>query len=582
MSAAMTLALVGLLALLIGLLIGRYYVPDNRQLARTARQADAYARAVNHVLDGQPDAAVAELERIVEEDTDDLEPYFALGALFRSRGEWERAIRVHQVIAQRELKNKQVRRRAFFALGQDFVRAGMPRRATAALEQCLELDSRHERALADLAVLYEEQGRYRDAADTLARLGKLREQPASLREHHLLVAAAQQAMRGPAADLEQTRKLLREARRISERSVHALVARAELAAAEGDPEAASAHLVEALELAPELAAFLLPGLVDTQRQILMLPAFASEEAPDGPSDRERAAAAAAELLEHVIARLGRPDEPFLGLALAEVCSHFDPERALAHYRDLARRFPELLPAQVAAARLALAGGDGDDMREALQRLTAPRGVLAWAMDGAWRCSGCGERRDLFFWRCRTCRTWGSVRLELGRDALVAPPPPPWEEPVPVRGGVHRALSASQRASSLAVSSQAAPLVDTASGAAAASSRSASLWSRVGAWFGGLGGPGANARRDRSASPPATQVAAHAAAMAAPQLPIHEAPAATVDVVPGAGTDAGTMLAMPGAMPATADTAAAPAPSPSSSPSSTPASGPAHDPERTAS
>jgi lipopolysaccharide biosynthesis regulator YciM len=573
MSAAMTLALVGLLALLIGLLIGRYYVPDNRQLARSARQADAYARAINHVLDGQRDAAVAELERIVDEDTDDLEPYFALGALFRGRGEWERAIRVHQVIAQRELKSKQVRRRAFFALGQDFVRAGMPRRATAALEQCLELDPRHEQALADLAVLYEEQGRYRDAADALARLDKLREQPASPREHHLLVAAAQQAMRGPAADLEGARKLLREARRISERSVHALVARAELAAAQGDPEAASALLAEALELAPELAAFLLPGLVDTQRQIMMLPAFASEETPDGPSDRERAAAAAADLLEHVIARLGRPDEPFLGLALAELCSHFDPERALAHYRALARRFPDLLPAQVAAARLALASGDGDDMRAALQRLTAPRGVLAWAMEGTWRCSGCGERRELFFWRCRTCRTWGSVRLELGRDALAAPPPPPWEEPVSVRGGVHRALAASQR--SLAVSSRAAPLVDSVSGAApgvAASSRAASLWSRVGAWFSGLGSPAQTAHRDPGASQPA--------AYAAPAS--HAAPA----VVPDAGGDGEAMLAMPGTTAVPADPAASPSPSssPLASPSasSTPASVPAHDPEGTAS
>lgn len=539
MSAAMTLALVGLLALLIGLLIGRYYVPDNRQLARAARQADAYARAINHVLDNQRDAAVAELERIVDEDTDDLEPYFALGALFRGRGEWERAIRVHQAIAQREPKNKQVQRRALFALGQDYVRAGMPRRATRALEQCLELDTKNDPALADLAVLYEEQGRHRDAAEALARLGKLRDQPASPREHHLLVAAAQQAMRGPAADLDQARKLLREARRISERTVHSLVARAELAATQGDPEAASAHLVEALELAPELTAFLLPGLVDTQRQIMMLPGRASEESLDGPSDLERAAAAAAESLEHVIARLGRSDEPFLGLALAELCSHFDPERALAHYHDLARRFPELLPAQVAAGRLALASGDSSDLREALQRLTSPRGVLAWAMEGAWRCSGCGERRELFFWRCRGCRTWGSVRLELGRDALAAPPPPPWEEPVPVRGGVHTALAASQRGRF--VSGQAAPLLDAG---ASASSPSASLWSRVGAWFGGLGGPARDLRTSPPASPPAAQG------------PLPGAPAAAVEVDPA--------------------TAAAP------SSSSTPASGPGHDPERTAS
>lgn len=551
MSAAMTLALVGLLALLLGVLIGRYYVPDNRQLARTARQADAYARAVSHVLAREPDAAVAELERIVAEDTDDLEPYFALGALFRSRGEWERAIRVHQVIAQREPRNKQVQRRALLALGQDFVRAGMPRRAVRALEQCLALDGRHEQALAELAVLYEELGRHREAAEALGRLAKLRDQEPSLHEHHLLCAASQQAMRGPEADLELAGKLLREARRIRDRSVHVLVARAELSAAQGDPQAASAHLADAMTLAPELAAFLLPGLVEAQRQLVS--GHASEH-----DQHERAAAAAAAILEQVIASLGRADEPFLGLALAELCSHFDPERALAEYGDLARRFPELLPAQVAAARMALASGDGRDMREALQRLTAPHGVLAWAMEGAWRCGACGERREVFFWRCRNCRAWGSVRHELGRDALAAPPPPPWEMPEPVRGGVHTALTLAASRRALPVSSQAAPLVpDVASGLvagaasgapghASASGRGGSLWSRVGAWFRGLAGD-------------APAAAAVAAALPDPPPGVSDAP------VPA-------MLDAP-------DPAVAATPPASSS---TPASVPAHDPERTVS
>ncbi len=39
---------------------------------------------------------------VVEENIDDVEPYFALGAMFRSRGEHERAIRVHQALALRE------------------------------------------------------------------------------------------------------------------------------------------------------------------------------------------------------------------------------------------------------------------------------------------------------------------------------------------------------------------------------------------------------------------------------------------------------------------------------------------------
>lgn len=561
MSAAMILALVGVLALIVGVLLGRYYVPDNRQLARAARRSDAYARAINHVLEDQPDDAVDLLKRIVDEDTDDLEPYFALGALFRARGEWERAIRVHQAISLREPKNKQVRRRAAFALGQDFLRAGMPRRATRALEECLALDTKHQPALADLAVLYEEQGRYRDAAETLARLAKLREQPATPREHHLLVAAAQHAMRGPSADLDEARRLLRDARRISDTSVHALVARAELAAAHADPEAASAHLVEAMELAPELAAFLLPGLIEAQRQIARDAAgrtggwfgrgraSAEPDTGDGDADNARAAGRAAEILTDTMARIGRADEPFLGLALAELRSHFDPEAALVDYRALAERFPDLLPAQVAAARLALASDDDAAIRAALARLTAAQGVLGWAMDGAWRCSQCGHRQDLFFWRCRGCRAWGRVRLELGRDALVAPPPPPWEDLVPLRGGVHTALTGAAWPRGLPGTSQAAPAVEASSG----SSRTASLWSRVGSWFGGLGQPSEQAPRARAASTGEPSFTS--------ELPVTPVVAATAGAAPAASY------------------AAEPAPATALSSDTLPASAPGPDPDR---
>lgn len=495
MSAAMLLAFVGVLSLAVGLLVGRYYVPDNRQLQRAARRADVYARAINHVLDHEHDAAVDALKRIVDQDTGDIEPYFALGALFRARGEWERAIRVHQSIPLREPRNKHLRLRALRALAQDFRRAGMPRRATRALEECLDIDGKHQGALAAVAVLHEEQGSYREAADALARLDRLQGRPGSPRVHHLLVAAAQRAMRGPGADLGEAKRLLRDARRIRERSVHALVAEAELAAARRDPAAASARLVEAMDLAPELAAFLVPGLLEAQRQIVV---SGRDPAGSDAMVHERAAEAAAAL----VADIAGADRPFLRLALAELRSHCDPEQALRDYGDTADRFPDLLPAQVSAARLALASGDGHEIHEALRRLTGADGALAWAVEGAWRCSGCGHRQDLFFWRCRSCRAWGSVRLELGRDAMPPPVAPPWEEPVQPRGGVDTALiGAAEVRRALPAAPAAAPASE-----APGSSRRASLWGRMGAWFTGLGSGEAGDGEDGDGDAPRAPVA----------------------------------------------------------------------------
>src|SRR5262245_39260149 len=214
MGAALVLLLVGLGAMAAGVLIGRYYVPDDRQLRRTARHSRAYMRALSHLVARDHETAITELRSVVEENVDDVEPYFALGALFRSRGEHERSIRVHQALAVREGGSRKLRLRARYELGLDFRAAGMPRRATRAMEDCLVDDPKHEGALRALCGLYEEQGRYAEAAAVWQRLAKLRGGDRNRREHHLLVAAAQRAIE--AADLDSAKRFLRDARKIVE------------------------------------------------------------------------------------------------------------------------------------------------------------------------------------------------------------------------------------------------------------------------------------------------------------------------------------------------------------------------------
>ena len=153
MGAALVLLLVALGALAAGVLIGRYYVPDDRQLRRTARHSRAYMRALNQLIARDHAAVIAELRAVVEENVEDTEPYFALGGLFRSRGEHERAIRVHQALAVRERDKRKLRQRAMYELGLDFRAAGMPRRATRAMEKVLAEEPAHEGALRVLASL---------------------------------------------------------------------------------------------------------------------------------------------------------------------------------------------------------------------------------------------------------------------------------------------------------------------------------------------------------------------------------------------------------------------------------------------
>jgi lipopolysaccharide biosynthesis regulator YciM len=260
---AVVLFLVGFGLLAVGILIGRYYVPDDRALKRTARHSRSYMRAINHLLGRDKDAAIAELRKIVEEDVSDIEPYFALGALFRSRGEWERAVRVHQAIELRPDTKKRTRLRSLYELGLDFRAAGMPRRATKAMEQCLSEDNKHEGALRALCGLYEEQHCYAEAADAWGRLSKLLTGETSPRESHLWAAAARQAIES--GDLESAKRSLKRAERLDAQDAHVIATSAELAAAKGNPRGASKQLRRALVIAPDLAPYFAPARRERRR-----------------------------------------------------------------------------------------------------------------------------------------------------------------------------------------------------------------------------------------------------------------------------------------------------------------------------
>ena len=436
MGAALVLLLVGLGAMAAGVLIGCYYMPDDRQLRRTARHAKAYMRALSHLIARDHDTVVSELRGVVEENVDDVEPYFALGAMFRSRGEHERAIRVHQALALRERDKRKLRQRAMHELGLDFRAAGMPRRATRAMEEVLLEEPAHEGALRVLAALYEEQARFNEAAELWHRLGKQRHEDTTLREHHLLVAAAQAALGRD--DVDSAKQLLKAAQNHAE-TAHWFAAAAELSAARGNHPAAKQRLKQALAADPALVPHLLPKLlaveagIDERGEQRSVDDLDDEIATPGDATVAGVAlvpgdAASGSTAARVLAALGEIEiktGPRLELVLirAQLVPTTDDAARAAMAADLVERFPDALAARVATARLALAGDDAAKLRGALDVLVGERGVLAWSLRGRWQCANCGHRPEAFSWRCGQCRRWSSLRMETG----IEPPPTPSRE-----------------------------------------------------------------------------------------------------------------------------------------------------------
>ncbi len=88
-----------------------------------------YFQGLSYLINEQSDKAVDVFIKLSEVDSDTAEIHLALGHLFRRRGEVDRAIRIHQNLLARPELDESYHFQALFALGQDFLCAGVLDRA---------------------------------------------------------------------------------------------------------------------------------------------------------------------------------------------------------------------------------------------------------------------------------------------------------------------------------------------------------------------------------------------------------------------------------------------------------------------
>jgi lipopolysaccharide biosynthesis regulator YciM len=143
---------------------------DLRQLRREREDSPrTYFKGLNLLLNEQQDQAIDAFIEAVRYDPDTTELHFALGNLFRRRGEIDRAVRVHEHLAGRGDLSPTLRTRAQRALAQDFMKAGLFDRAEAAWTALVGSSYDTEAQLALLS-LYERSRDWEQAAQVARRL----------------------------------------------------------------------------------------------------------------------------------------------------------------------------------------------------------------------------------------------------------------------------------------------------------------------------------------------------------------------------------------------------------------------------
>ena len=143
---------------------------DIKQLVSESRALPiSYFKGLNFLLNEQPDKAIEAFIEVVKVDPQTIELHFALGSLFRRRGEVERAIRMHQNLVERADLGEEQKLLALYELAQDYLKAGLLDRAEELFLK-LEHTAHAEAALRFLLEIYEREKDWQKAMGTAEKL----------------------------------------------------------------------------------------------------------------------------------------------------------------------------------------------------------------------------------------------------------------------------------------------------------------------------------------------------------------------------------------------------------------------------
>jgi lipopolysaccharide assembly protein B len=363
------------LAFVLGWLASRF---DLRQLRLENRRAPkAYFRGLNYLLNEQQDQAIDAFIEAVQIDPDTSELHFALGNLFRRRGEYQRAVRVHEHLLSRGDLNQTDRNRAQHALALDFLKAGLLDHAEKAL---IKLEGTAFETEARLALLanYERSRDWALAAQIADKLESAQHGNFNQRlAHYLCEQAADDLAQGHP---DNARQRLLEAIAKAPETARARMALARLQADAGDLPEAQQTLLDTMEHAPAAIPLIAGPLADIALRL-----------GDGSP---------------ALTRLQGLYEQSVSLDVLEAIVRLSASHPTAGMtdHDWYARHLEHEPSLVAATRW-IAGEKFEDeqfhpqVQRALDHAIKP--LLRY------RCAACGFEATQHFWQCPGCQTWDS-------------------------------------------------------------------------------------------------------------------------------------------------------------------------------
>ncbi|MGH6609683.1 MAG: lipopolysaccharide assembly protein LapB, partial [Burkholderiaceae bacterium] len=199
---------------------------DNAALPRS------YFRGLNLLLNDQPDKAIDAFIEVVKLDPETIELHQALGNLFRRRGEFDRAVRIHTHLLNRADLPARERSQALEELGQDYLKAGLLDRAEETFTRLLEDRNHRFDALRALLRIYQMEREWLKAVDCARRLEREAGESHYVAISHYYCELASEALQRGA--LDEAQRAIDEALTVNRKSIRALILAGDVAAKRGN------------------------------------------------------------------------------------------------------------------------------------------------------------------------------------------------------------------------------------------------------------------------------------------------------------------------------------------------------------
>ncbi|MDP2695398.1 MAG: lipopolysaccharide assembly protein LapB [Gallionella sp.] len=349
-------------------------------LSESSALPQSYFQGLNFLLNEQQDKAIEAFIEVVKVDPQTIELHFALGSLFRRRGEVDRALRMHHNLVDRADLDNDKRQQAIFELAQDYLKAGILDRAESLFSE-LEKTRYAKPALEFLLELFQKEHDWLKAIDVAQRLTAVSGLSYSKQAAFFYCELASEEIN--AGDPDAARGHLQQALTTYPNAVRATMMLGDMAVSEGRFEEAIAIWKNIEAQDAQYLPLVAERLLNAYRSL----------------DREAEGVA---LLRDYLGKYHSLD--LMNVVFDGVLKNEGPGAAYQLVRDELQRNPTLLGLdKLLEARLLEVPMERRADVELVKHLVHKR-TRNLAM---YHCAHCGFKARQFYWHCPACQAWDS-------------------------------------------------------------------------------------------------------------------------------------------------------------------------------